>query len=117
MEQINLKKPINFEAARELAEDYEKITLADLERKSIEDITGFGDPEVCKICKPIAHEWLSGKKDCNTCFYVQCTGYKCYEGVNEFTYDEIYNYRYMSGGVLADIKARAAHIRNIIKKF
>ena len=121
----------NIEAFKALADRYDSITLEDLKKNDLEDITGFGHITKCTLCVSLDVEW---NKDCSGCiwnWYNPVSGYK-YNYIFTFncqskygkqrvykTYDDICEANYHSEytKLLKAIKQRAKLMRKVIKLY
>ena len=78
------------------------------------NLTGYGDSSKCKLCRPI-------KSNCELCVYGKLnhktteTNLFCNTGINKKTYFDISDSQ-TPKKLLKAYKARAKHMRNILKQ-
>ena len=115
-------QPKNIKEFKELILKYESITLEEIEKHynklsrefAHENLTGFGDAETCTLC-------ISIKKDCSICTYsvtprLKKNDFHCMNSINEKTFDMISDAT-TPQELKAAYKARAKHMRNILKEY
>jgi hypothetical protein len=113
----------NLPEFKALIRRYESITLDDIpmlfkQRATACKLTGFGDKHSCTLCKPLmAPNNFYTITDCKNCVYGYGKTYDnwCAEDLNSNTYDDI-RYAQTPEQLLKAFKARAEHMRNILKE-
>ena len=114
-------QPKNIKEFKELILKYESITLEEIEKHynklsrkfAHENLTGFGDSETCELCKKV-------NRDCEICTYAITPGCRrigtCHSDDNDETFMKIADAR-TPQELKAAYKARAKHMRNILKEY
>jgi hypothetical protein len=122
-------QPKNIKEFKELILRYESITLEEIEKSHKENsnykksLTGFGNKKTCKLC------FGNVLSDCNKCLYAFQGGFEelpksyhdsfaqyCWKKDNEHTYKAIESAT-TPQELKAAYKARAKHMRNILKDY
>ena len=76
------------------------------------ELTGYGWSITCTLCEEVVRHSY-GELDCYKCVYVNKTTSKCYEGVNEPTYDAFEGLESFQA-IIQACKNRAEYMRSII---
>lgn len=107
----------NIVAFKKLILRYESITLEDLKKKSISDLTGYGSSYSCTLC--LVTRDISGRLDCSKCIWDKTSayfnGYPCINKPNEETYSAVYEAE-TPEDTLTAIRSRAKHMRKTLTK-
>ena len=122
----NIMKPKNIKEFKELILRYESITLEEIKKHqmkpefmragcfNLSGLTGFGNPDTCTLCKAV-------DSDCYECAWHDTSNYftsgaDCDSGNNEQTFMNI-AFAETPQELKAAYKARANHMRNILKEY
>ena len=119
-----MKANHNLPEFKKLIERYETITIEEIidkNRNKIE-LTGFGHRSTCALCKSVRLNSSNNNfEECNYCIYSSVApnyedDYRpCNKGINKDSYLKIM-YAENSEQLLTAFRARAAHMRSILKK-
>jgi hypothetical protein len=110
-------QPKNIKEFKELILRYESITLEEIENQLVKEenikivkrgLTGFGSSLSCILCKPLLN---NNAPNCQYCVYGNM--FKC---VDDDTFKEI-DEATTPQELKAAYKARAKHMRNILKEY